>query len=51
VFSVLGLAAMLGMFGFEQNILSEYSHSLEFRHCLFPTCQTVLFYFIPSLQK
>jgi len=34
VFSALGLAAVLGMFGFEQNILSEYSHSLEFRNYL-----------------
>ena len=49
MFSALGLAGMLGMFGFEQNILSEYSHSLEFLHCLFPTCQTgiILFYSIP----
>jgi len=36
VFSVLGLAAMFGMFGFEQNILSEYSHSLEFHNCTIP---------------
>ena len=34
MFSALGLAAVLGMFGFEQNILSEYSHSLEFRNFL-----------------
>ena len=34
MFSVLGLAGILGMFGFGQNILSEYSHSLKFRNCL-----------------
>ncbi len=36
MFSVLGLAGMLGMFGFEQTILSEYSHSLEFHNCTIP---------------
>ena len=54
MFSALGLGEMLGMFGFEQNILSEYSHSLEFRNylCVCSICLHILcIYYSKEISK